>query len=124
MTWALPRCRRWCSFSRPTSTSATPTWRRNVVARYQTTMMDGALEVVRASRGLPSEQQFVWTLAGWPMAQILKGDGAGVGGVGRRERIESALRDGRFVVHGLPFTTHTELLELEDLARGLGYSVR
>ncbi|MCC7377215.1 MAG: hypothetical protein IT581_21315 [Verrucomicrobiales bacterium] len=96
----------------------------NVVARYQTTMMDGALEVVRASRGLPSEQQFVWTLAGWPMAQILKGDGAGVGGVGRRERIESALRDGRFVVHGLPFTTHTELLELEDLARGLGYSVR
>jgi alpha-mannosidase len=94
----------------------------NVVARYRTTMIDGALEVVEASRGLPTEQQFVWTLAGWPMEQIL-GGGGGVNGT-RLERIQSALRDGRFVVHGWPFTTHTELLELEDLARGLGSSVR
>jgi alpha-mannosidase len=34
------------------------------------------------------------------------------------------LKEGRFVVHALPFTTHTELLELEDLVRGLGYSTR
>ena len=40
------------------------------------------------------------------------------------ERVEKALRDGRFVVHGLPFTTHTELLEAEDLVRSLGYSAR
>ncbi len=31
-------------------------------------------------------------------------------------------RQGRFVVHGLPFTTHTETLSEEDLVRGLGYS--
>jgi hypothetical protein len=42
----------------------------------------------------------------------------------RKERVEKALREGRFVVHGLPFTTHTELLEAEDLVRGLGYSSR
>jgi len=39
----------------------------------------------------------------------------------RKQRIAQALRDGRFVVHGLPFTTHTELLEPEDLVRGLEF---
>ena len=34
----------------------------------------------------------------------------------------TAFRDGRFVVHGLPFTTHTETLSEEDLIRGLSYS--
>jgi hypothetical protein len=38
--------------------------------------------------------------------------------------VVQALRDGRFVLHGLPFSTHTELLEAEDLVRGLGYSSR
>ncbi|MBL9136411.1 MAG: hypothetical protein JNK85_11110 [Verrucomicrobiales bacterium] len=94
----------------------------NVVNRYRTTMMDGALEVVEASRDLPAEQRFVWTLAGWPMAQILKNDG--FAGAARLARIQSAMAEGRFVVHGLPFTTHTELLELEDLVRGLEYSRR
>jgi hypothetical protein len=40
----------------------------------------------------------------------------------RKQRVEQAFRDGRFVVHALPFSTHTELLEAEDLVRGLGYS--
>ena len=39
-----------------------------------------------------------------------------------RRRDLEAFRAGRFVVHGLPFSTHTELLEPEDLVRGLGYA--
>src|SRR5664279_4464208 len=42
-----------------------------VVDRYRTTMADQALKLVEESRALPPEQQFSWTLAGWPMAQIL-----------------------------------------------------
>jgi hypothetical protein len=42
----------------------------------------------------------------------------------RQQRVRQAVKDGRFVVHALPFTTHTELLEPEDLVRGLGYSTR
>ena len=42
-----------------------------VVDRYRTTMADQALKLVDESRGLPPDQQFSWTLAGWPMAQIL-----------------------------------------------------
>ena len=94
----------------------------NIVQRYRTTMIDHALEVVDQNRDLPAEQQFVWTISGWPMHKILE-DWPGQSPQ-RKQRIEHALREGRFVVHGLPFTTHTELLEAEDLVRGLGYSAR
>jgi len=40
----------------------------------------------------------------------------------RRERVITALREGRLVPQALPFTTHTESLELEDLVRGFRFS--
>jgi hypothetical protein len=92
----------------------------NVVQRYRTRMIDQALEVVEQNRDLPPQQQFTWTLSGWPMHKILQ-DWPGQS-PRRKERVEQALRDGRFVVHALPFSTHTELLEAEDYVRGLGYS--
>lgn len=94
----------------------------NVVQRYRTTMIDQALEVVDASRNLPPEQQFVWTLPGWPLAKILE-DWPGQT-TERQRRLDRAFKEGRFVTHALPFTTHTELLEIEDLVRGLGYASR
>jgi len=95
---------------------------RNVVARYRTTMIDDALKVVDQNRGLAPEQQFVWTLPGWPLAKIMD-DWPGQTAE-RQDRLRQAFREGRFVVHALPFTTHTELLEPEDLVRGLGYASR
>ena len=94
----------------------------NIVQRYRTTMIDQALDVVDQNRDLQPQQQFAWTLAGWPLTKILQ-DWPGQLPQ-RKQRVEQALRDGRFVVHGLPFTTHTELLEAEDLVRSLGYSAR
>ena len=44
---------------------------RNVVTRYRTSMIERALQVCDRSRELPTEQQFVWTLPGWPMTKIL-----------------------------------------------------
>ena len=93
---------------------------KNVVERYRTTMIDQALEVCDRNRDLPPELQFAWTLPGWPMSQIMA-DWPGQTPA-RKQRIEQALKAGRFVVHGLPFTTHTELLEPEDLVRGLGFA--
>lgn len=93
-----------------------------VVQRYRTTMIDQALEVVDRNRALAADRQFVWTLSGWPMRQITAEwpghDPA------RRRRVLEAYREGRFVVHALPFTTHTETLEPEELVRGLEYSSR
>ncbi|MCX6899131.1 MAG: hypothetical protein NT105_10555 [Verrucomicrobia bacterium] len=93
----------------------------NVVARYRTTMIDQALEVVDQNRDLPPAQQFAWTIPGWPLHQILDWPEQTPE---RKARVERALKDGRFVLHALPFTLHTETLELEDLVRGLGHSSR
>lgn len=94
----------------------------NVVARYRTQMIDQALAVCDQNRDLPPAQQFAWTIPGWPMTKILE-DWPGQTPA-RQERIRQAFRAGRFVVHALPFTTHTELLEAEDLVRGLGFASR
>ena len=74
-----------------------------VVDRYRTTMSDLALKLVEESRALPPDQQFSWTLAGWPMAQILWPGQTPE----RRDGLLSATRAGRLVPHALPFTTHT-----------------
>ncbi|MCL5278363.1 MAG: hypothetical protein M1376_00455, partial [Planctomycetes bacterium] len=94
----------------------------NVVQRYRTTMIDQALKVVEQNRNLPPQQQFVWTIPGWPMSKILE-DWPGQTPE-RKQQIMQAFKDGRFVVHALPFTLHTELLEPEDLVRGLGFASR
>jgi hypothetical protein len=94
----------------------------NVVQRYRTSMIDDALKVVDRNRDLPPEQQFAWTLSGWPLAQIA-GDWPGQTEE-RRRRVLEAFRSGRFVLHALPFTLHTETLEPEDVARGLHFSSR
>ena len=91
---------------------------RRVVDRYRTSMIDKALEVCEHTRALPPEHRFVWTVPGWPMAQILWPGQTPE----RRERIVQAIRDGRLVWHALPATTHTESLDLEDLVRGLRFS--
>ena len=91
---------------------------REVVARYRTSMIDKALDVIERSRSLPAEHRFVWTVSGWPMAQILwpKQD------LARKENVLAACRRHQFAVHALPFTTHTESLEIEDIVRGLRFS--
>jgi hypothetical protein len=94
----------------------------NVVQRYRTTMIDQALKVVEQNRNLPPQQQFVWTIPGWPMSKILE-DWPGQTPE-RKQQIMQAFKDGRFVVHALPFTLHTELLEPEDLVGGLGFAAR
>ena len=91
----------------------------NVFQRYRTEMMDNSLKVIEENRALPKAQQFVWTVPGWPLwAQMLgpRQDSA------RKRRIEESVRDGLLTVHALPFSTHTESQDLEDLVRGLVFS--
>jgi hypothetical protein len=91
----------------------------NVFKRYREEMMDNALRVIENSETLPKEKRFAWTVSGWPLrAQIL----GPLQKPERKARIEKAVRSGMIVAHGLPFTTHTESLDYEDLVRGLTYS--
>jgi len=89
-----------------------------VVHEYRTEMADRVLDAIERNSRQPKEQQFVWTLSGWPMKQILwEGQSPE-----RRQRLEQAIRDGNLAIHAYPFTTHTETAEPEDLVRGLGIS--
>src|SRR6187401_1349226 len=91
----------------------------NVFQRYRTEMMDKSLKVMEANKGLPKQDQFVWTVPGWPLeAQMLgpKQDSS------RRKRIEQAVKDGMLTPHALAFSTHTESQDLEDLVRSLTFS--
>ncbi|MGL5563391.1 MAG: hypothetical protein ACRDCN_12340, partial [Tannerellaceae bacterium] len=86
-----------------------------IVNVYRAEMIDQALKTIDDSKHLPKEKQFSWTIPSWVAYQILwEGQSAD-----RRERILSAIRSGRLVVHGLPITMHTESLELEDVVMAL-----
>ena len=89
-----------------------------VVERYQTSMIDKALEVCDHAAELPEEHRFAWTVPGWPMSKILWPGQTSE----RRARLDRAIADGRLVWHALPGTTHTESLDLEDFVRGMGFS--
>jgi len=91
----------------------------NVFRRYREEMMDNALPIIEKGRTQPKEKRFAWTVPGWPLQAEILGP---LQTPERRVKIEQAIKEGALAVHGLPFTTHTESLDDEDLVRGLGYS--
>jgi hypothetical protein len=89
---------------------------KDLLSYYRTTMIDRALDIMDQSETLPPEQQFVWNAPGWVMNKVLQ-DWPGQT-LARRERLEAAMRSGKFVTHALPFTIEAELMEPEQFARG------
>ena len=91
---------------------------RDVCHQYRTEMADKVLEAIERNAHQPKEKQFVWTLSGYPMSQILGPEQA----PDRREKISRAIRSGNLAVHALAFSMHDETFEPEDLVRSLGWS--
>jgi len=91
-----------------------------VIERYRTTRIESALDVVDKNKDLPVDQQFVWTIPGWPMKKILE-DWPGQTPE-RQQRIREAFKNDRFAAHALPFTMQIELMEPEGMVRSLGYA--
>lgn len=91
-----------------------------VLDHYRNGMMDRALQVIDEAAGLPPDQRFVWALPAWVMQLVLDEHQYPA----RRSRIEQAVRDGRLIWHGLPFTFESDASDLEELVRGLGCGSR
>jgi len=85
------------------------------VHAYRTSMIDKALNAID---GMPKDQQFSWTIPGWPLTQILW-DGQDPA---RHARVEAAIRSGRIAWHAFPYSTETDSLDMETLARGYGFA--
>src|SRR5215472_15980726 len=63
----------------------------NVLTRYRTTFVDNAFKLIDDSQSLPRDRQFIWTIPGWPLQQMLwPGQTSD-----RREEIQRALKNGR-----------------------------
>lgn len=91
---------------------------QQVLHDYRTSMADKVLDAIAINSSQPKDKQFVWTLSGWPMKQILWEGQAPE----RMKKIEQAIRDGNLAIHAFPFTMHTETSDIEDLVRGLNIS--
>ena len=89
-----------------------------VIHEYRTEMADRLLLAIARNKDQPKDRQFVWTLSGYPLREILwEGQTPE-----RRAAIEKGIRDGNIAIHAYPYTTHTEIAEPEDLVRGLNIS--
>lgn len=92
-------------------------WSDNVRYNYANSMIISALNTVDQSKHLPKDQQFKWTISGWPMKEILSKAKPDI-----KVRVEQAIKDGSFFVHALPFSMETESSDLEPLVQSLGYA--
>src|SRR5436190_22354102 len=91
---------------------------QQVLHDYRTAMADKVLDAIDKNKNQPRDKQFVWTVSGWPMKEILWNGQSPE----RKNKIEGAIINGNLKVHAFPFSMHVESSDPEDLVRGLHIS--
>jgi hypothetical protein len=89
---------------------------RNVVQQYFEDFIPRAIETSRTLRQEGGDQ-FIWTTGSWLIYEYLER-----ADVTHRKQMEAAIEAGDMVWHGLPFTTHTELMDPSLFRFGLSLS--
>ena len=90
---------------------------RNVVQAYFTSYIPAALTLARRMREDGKPERFLWTTGSWLIYEYLEqADAPG------RRAMEEAILAGDIAWHGLPFTTHTELMDAALFRFGLSLS--
>ena len=90
---------------------------RAVKQRYIERFLPAAIDLAEKLREQGGVTRFVWTTGSWLVYESLeelKGEA--------RKRLEQAILSGDIVWHGLPFTTHTELMDASLYRFGLSLS--
>ena len=88
-----------------------------VIETYVERFIPQALAMARDLREKHGGPRFVWTTGSWLIHHYLE-----VVSPARRREMERAINQGDIVWHGLPFTTHTELMDAALFRCGLGLS--
>ncbi len=90
---------------------------RNVTATYVSRFVPAVIELARTLRESASPDRFIWTTGSWLIYEYLeRASGPD------RARLEEAIMAGDIVWHGLPFTTHSELMDASLFEFGLSLS--
>jgi hypothetical protein len=90
---------------------------RNVVTQYFEDFIPRAIETARFLRQEGGAERFIWTTGSWLIYEYLERADKK-----RRKQVEDAIEAGDLVWHGLPFTTHTELMDASLFRFGLSLS--
>jgi hypothetical protein len=89
-------------------------WAEGVLQKYTGSMLDETLQSLEETSHLPKNEQFIWTIPGWPLKYMLDNCPAD-----KKAQLEEAVASGRIVPHALPVTFETEASDMENLVRGL-----
>lgn len=92
---------------------------RSVLRSYRTQFIPKALTTARALRAAGGPERFVWTTGSWLIHDYL----AHAKPAARRD-METAIAAGDIAWHALPFTWHTELIDVPLAASGLAIAAR
>ncbi len=90
---------------------------QNVAQTYFDTFIPSAIETANKLKGLGSSDRFIWTTGSWLIYEYLE-----QGTPKQRKALENAIESGDIRWHGLPFTTHSELMDASLFKYGLSLS--
>ncbi len=88
-----------------------------VTQTYFDVFIPTAIETARKLREAGHAERFIWTTGSWLIYEYLE-----QGNAKQRKQLETAIEAGDIVWHGLPFTTHTELMSISLFKYGLSLS--
>lgn len=91
----------------------------NVTEKYMNDFIPGAMKVAKELREAGGEVRFRWTTGSWLIYEYLMRRGEE-----ECAALGEAIRNGDICWHGLPCTTHTELMDKELFEYGLSLSQR
>lgn len=86
----------------------------NVTSTYLRQYIPQALRVAEELRRASGPERFVWTTGSWLIYEYLE-----TASPAERARLEAAIEAGDIAWHGLPFTTHSELMDADLFRFGL-----
>ena len=90
---------------------------QRVIENYFSNYIPRAIQLAKELRESGRKERFVWTVGAWLIYQAME-----TASPARRKDLEQAIEMGDIVWHGLPFTTHTELMDASLFRHGLNYS--
>jgi hypothetical protein len=90
---------------------------QNILNRYRDEFIPNAVNLAEKLNKDGADKKFIWTTGSFLIYDSLKNATQD-----NRERLENAIKKGYITWHGLPFTTHTELLDKDTFEYGLSLS--
>ena len=85
----------------------------NIRQKYINTFIPSAIDLAKQVN-TDNKKCFVWTTGSWILKEALEN-----GTDEQKKELNEAIKNGNIVPHAMPFTTHTELLDVDTLEYGL-----